>query len=245
MSIDKLLNANMEFRQEVEKLKEQLTQTKELLNSKNEELEKVKNELNKKKTLTKEEFEEVENIKKENIELKSLIIATDNKIKELNSIINAKEEESDKIKEELAILSTQIRSQESINTTILELETKIKEFESINIEKEKIISSKNQLIQDKEKIIEEQNKEIELIKNQLENLQHRKSATKNVNLHRGRVRACIKCSEYVFLHLNDPENQKVIKQFELNHKGHTIITVDLSEVKDRYRNIELIEDSEQ
>ncbi len=244
MSIDKLLNANMEFRQEIEKLKEQLNQTKELLNSKNEELERTKNELNEKKILTKEEFDEVENIKKENTELKSLIITTDNKIKELNSIINTKEEELDKIKEEYAILSTQIKSEEDTNAKITELEAKIKEFESTNVEKEKIITSKNQMIQDKEKIIEEQNKEIESMRNQLENLQHRKSAAKKVNIHRGRVRACIKCSEYVFLHLNDPENQKVIKQFELNHKGHTIITVDLSEVKDRYRNIELIEDSE-
>ena len=53
-----------------------------------------------------------------------------------------------------------------------------------------------------------------------------------------RARACIKCREYVIIHPNDPENQNLIKLFELNHKGHTLITLDLNEVKDQYKNFE-------
>ena len=59
-----------------------------------------------------------------------------------------------------------------------------------------------------------------------------------------RARACIKCREYVNIHPNDPENQNLIKLFELNHKGHTLITLDLNEVKDQYKNFEIKEDSD-
>ncbi len=58
-----------------------------------------------------------------------------------------------------------------------------------------------------------------------------------------RARACIKCREYVIIHPNNPENQNFIKLFEVNHKGHTLITLDLDEVKDQYKNFESKEDS--
>jgi len=34
---------------------------------------------------------------------------------------------------------------------------------------------------------------------------------------------------------NNPENQKLIRVFEVNHKGHTLITLDIDEVKDQYK----------
>jgi len=59
-----------------------------------------------------------------------------------------------------------------------------------------------------------------------------------------RARACIKCREYVNIYPNDPENQNLIKIFETNHLGHTLITLDLDEVKDQYKNFERKEDQE-
>ena len=60
-----------------------------------------------------------------------------------------------------------------------------------------------------------------------------------------RARACIKCREYVIIYTNNPENQNVIKFFEGNHKGHTLITLDLDEVKGQYKNIESQESSDE
>jgi len=56
-----------------------------------------------------------------------------------------------------------------------------------------------------------------------------------------RARACIKCREYVIIYPNNPENQNLIKVFEVNHKGHTLITLDLDEIKDQYKNIKGLE----
>ena len=50
-----------------------------------------------------------------------------------------------------------------------------------------------------------------------------------------RVRACIKCKEYVVIHPNNPLNQTKINQFEKRHHLHTLITVNLDEVKDIYQ----------
>jgi len=36
----------------------------------------------------------------------------------------------------------------------------------------------------------------------------------------------------------DPNNQRLINIFESNHKGHPIVSVTLSEVKDYYENVE-------
>jgi len=52
------------------------------------------------------------------------------------------------------------------------------------------------------------------------------------------VRACHKCREYVHINPVDPNNQRLIKIFESNHAGHPIVSVNLSEVKDYYENVE-------
>jgi len=57
-----------------------------------------------------------------------------------------------------------------------------------------------------------------------------------------RARACIKCREYIIIHPNNPENQNLIRLFEVNHKGHTLITLDFNEVKDQYKKYERKED---
>ena len=50
-----------------------------------------------------------------------------------------------------------------------------------------------------------------------------------------RARACIKCKEYVVIHANNPQNQIKIDQFERKHHLHTLITVDINEIKDQYQ----------
>jgi len=47
-----------------------------------------------------------------------------------------------------------------------------------------------------------------------------------------RARACIKCKEYVIIHPNNPLNQTKIHQFERRHHLHTLVTVNLDEVKE-------------
>ncbi|MFX1427729.1 MAG: hypothetical protein ACFFBE_14845 [Promethearchaeota archaeon] len=49
-----------------------------------------------------------------------------------------------------------------------------------------------------------------------------------------RARACIKCKQYIVIHPDNPINQVDIKKFERNHTGHTIVTLDLNEVKGAY-----------
>jgi hypothetical protein len=49
-----------------------------------------------------------------------------------------------------------------------------------------------------------------------------------------RCRACIKCKTYIVIHAANPINQVDIKSFERKHTSHTIITVDLNEVKGVY-----------
>ncbi|MHA2006381.1 MAG: hypothetical protein ACXABO_05230 [Promethearchaeota archaeon] len=49
-----------------------------------------------------------------------------------------------------------------------------------------------------------------------------------------RCRACIKCKTYLIIHPENPINQVEIKNFEKKHTAHTIMTVDLSEVKGLY-----------
>lgn len=56
-----------------------------------------------------------------------------------------------------------------------------------------------------------------------------------------RARACIKCREYIIIETNDPKNQEFIKRFEGNHRGHTLIALDLDEVKGQYKNFEGVE----
>lgn len=49
-----------------------------------------------------------------------------------------------------------------------------------------------------------------------------------------RARACIKCKEYFIIHPTNPTNLSNEKLFEKDHRGHTLITVDLSEIKGAY-----------
>ena len=50
-----------------------------------------------------------------------------------------------------------------------------------------------------------------------------------------RARACIKCKEYVLIRPNDPLNRNKINEFDKRHHLHTLITVNLDEVKDTYQ----------
>ncbi len=52
-----------------------------------------------------------------------------------------------------------------------------------------------------------------------------------------RARACIKCREYMIIHANNPLNQNKIENFQRKHHLHTLITVNLEEIKDQYQII--------
>ena len=52
-----------------------------------------------------------------------------------------------------------------------------------------------------------------------------------------RARACIKCREYMIIHANNLLNQNEIEFFERKHHLHTLITVNLEEIKDQYQII--------
>ena len=49
-----------------------------------------------------------------------------------------------------------------------------------------------------------------------------------------RARACIKCKQYIVIHPANPINQVDIKKFEKDHTGHTVVTLDLNEIKGAY-----------
>jgi hypothetical protein len=50
-----------------------------------------------------------------------------------------------------------------------------------------------------------------------------------------RARACIKCKEYMIIQVNNPLNQSKIEFFERKHHLHTLITVNLDEIKGQYQ----------
>ena len=52
-----------------------------------------------------------------------------------------------------------------------------------------------------------------------------------------RARACIKCKEYMIIHAANPLNKNKIDFFERKHHKHTLITVNLEEIKDQYQII--------
>ena len=54
-----------------------------------------------------------------------------------------------------------------------------------------------------------------------------------------RARACIKCKEYLVINPTNPINLNNVKLFEKDHRGHTLITVDLSEIKEIYNRRKL------
>jgi len=57
-----------------------------------------------------------------------------------------------------------------------------------------------------------------------------------------RVRACIKCKKYIIINPNDPTNQNQIKSFERVHPAHTLITVELNEIKEFYEKTQKLDD---
>jgi hypothetical protein len=56
-----------------------------------------------------------------------------------------------------------------------------------------------------------------------------------------RARACARCKEYILIIPNDSINEELLKRFEKNHREHTLLTINHSEVKKVYKNIENFE----
>ena len=54
-----------------------------------------------------------------------------------------------------------------------------------------------------------------------------------------RVRACIKCREYIIIHPNNPANQVHVKKFNLIHTAHPLVTLDINEVKKQFKFVSL------
>ncbi|MFX1502870.1 MAG: hypothetical protein ACFFDH_18055 [Promethearchaeota archaeon] len=52
-----------------------------------------------------------------------------------------------------------------------------------------------------------------------------------------RCRACIRCRAYIVIHPGNPINLQEIKGFEKQHLGHTVVTVELNEVKGSYSSV--------
>jgi hypothetical protein len=48
----------------------------------------------------------------------------------------------------------------------------------------------------------------------------------------------MRCREYVIIHPENPLNQELIKQFEGQHRGHTVVTLDINEVKGSFKNFQ-------
>ena len=57
-----------------------------------------------------------------------------------------------------------------------------------------------------------------------------------------RARACLKCKEYVLIHPNNPVSQSLIKEFELTHMRHNLMTVNLAEIKGQYKRYDIKEE---
>ncbi|MBA7500083.1 hypothetical protein ES704_02836 [subsurface metagenome] len=57
-----------------------------------------------------------------------------------------------------------------------------------------------------------------------------------------RVRACVRCKKYIIINPNDPTNQNQIKSFERVHTSHTLITVELNEIKKFYEKTQTLDD---
>jgi hypothetical protein len=52
-----------------------------------------------------------------------------------------------------------------------------------------------------------------------------------------RARACTKCKEFIIIHHGNPKSMEIVKEFEADHRGHSVITVDINEIKARYNNV--------
>jgi hypothetical protein len=53
-----------------------------------------------------------------------------------------------------------------------------------------------------------------------------------------RAKACLRCREYVVIHANNPLSIELVKKFEDKHAYHTVITVDLKEIRDSFSSME-------
>jgi hypothetical protein len=50
-----------------------------------------------------------------------------------------------------------------------------------------------------------------------------------------RARACTGCREYVLIKADDPDNINLLKEFEAEHRGHMLITLNFDEIKGAYK----------
>jgi hypothetical protein len=48
----------------------------------------------------------------------------------------------------------------------------------------------------------------------------------------------MRCREYVVVHPENPKNQEIIRLFEGKHRGHTVVTSDINEVKGSFTNFQ-------
>ena len=48
----------------------------------------------------------------------------------------------------------------------------------------------------------------------------------------------MRCREYAIIHPEIPTNQDVLKSFEAKHRGHTVVTLDISEVRGSFKNFQ-------
>jgi len=53
-----------------------------------------------------------------------------------------------------------------------------------------------------------------------------------------RAKACLRCKKYVVIHPDNPISIELVKKFEDKHGYHTIITVDLKEIRDSFSCME-------
>lgn len=49
-----------------------------------------------------------------------------------------------------------------------------------------------------------------------------------------RALACIKCKEYVNIHTGNAVNNELLNDFKGKHRSHTVITVQIEEIKGEY-----------
>lgn len=52
-----------------------------------------------------------------------------------------------------------------------------------------------------------------------------------------RVKACTGCRKYIIIRPESVENRQQLKEFEDTHRGHTMVSVELSEVQGKYENV--------
>ena len=52
-----------------------------------------------------------------------------------------------------------------------------------------------------------------------------------------KTRACFKCWKYVNVDPSDSSNQKLERRFDIDHKGHGVLTMENSQVRGRYTNV--------